>query len=525
MCERTKVAHTGGVQGTTIGDLVSSVGDPVLRVAHAAGDLRAPVGEVVILDPTDTGSAWTEALVLAVGVTADGGDAVSLVDRAGREGATAVVLRTDRDLPERLCDIARGVGLTLLTVPPEMPWGQLYSLLRTATATTSPGTGTSGAAAVGVGDLFALADAVAVAVGAPVTIEDPQWRVLAYSNLDQPLDEPRRQTILGRTPPPEWQTRLEEAGIIRALRSGEGVVRFAHEGIAPRVAVPVRAGTEMLGSIWAAGDLPESAEQELSQAARLAAIHMIAHRASEDVERRTRGAAVRELLDGRRPAGAQVRPGPWSVIAFEPAGGSWDGDPDRILSILALFAESVHPEAMCAQVAGRLWALIPSTSERGAERLTTLAERVVERAERVLGERLLAGIGSCADRLTDLPRARHSAEQALVVLGRRADGCRIAHIDDVRSHALLMELLDLAATHGEILEGPLAALSEDQRLTLRTWLDCHGDVAGAAERLQIHPNTLRYRVRRISEATGLDFGDPDQRLLAEVQLRVRDLVA
>jgi len=511
----------------TVGDLIASVGDPVLRVAHA-GDPDAPALDVVILDRTEDGPPPRGAVVLGVGAAPDSGDALALVDRAGRARASAVVLRGD-ELPQRLCDLAARAGVTVLTVPAEMPWGQLYSLLRTALTGASSGAASDrGAAGVPVGDLFALADAVAVAVGAPVTVEDPQWRVLAYSNLGQPLDEPRRQTILGRVPPAEWQERIEAAGVMRRMRAGDGVVRFEHEDIEPRTAVPVRAGTELLGSIWTAGRLDAAAEEELVQSARLAAVHMVAHRAFEDVERRSRGVAVREALEGRAVGGRFGALGAstgWAVVAFEPASEEgWEGDPDRVLSILALFAENVHRDARCAQVGERLWALVPMPARTGPERLEELAQRVVDRTERVLGEILRAGIGGTVGRLAEVPASRQGAEQALAVLRRRGGDRRVAHIDEVRPHALLMDLLDLAAGHAGLHEGPVATLTAEQRRTLRTWLDCHGDVKGAAGRLGIHSNTLRYRLKRIAELAGLDLADPDQRLLAEVQLRVLDLV-
>ena len=40
--------------------------------------------------------------------------------------------------------------------------------------------------------------------------------------------------------------------------------------------------------------------------------------------------------------------------------------------------------------------------------------------------------------------------------------------------------------------------------TLRTYLDSDLDVARTAETLYVHPNTVRYRLRRVSDLTGLD---------------------
>jgi DNA-binding PucR family transcriptional regulator len=53
---------------------------------------------------------------------------------------------------------------------------------------------------------------------------------------------------------------------------------------------------------------------------------------------------------------------------------------------------------------------------------------------------------------------------------------------------------------------------------LYEWLRHPGDPRAAAKELRIHPNTLRYRMRRMLEFTPLDLEDPDVRLALIVQL-------
>jgi DNA-binding PucR family transcriptional regulator len=45
-------------------------------------------------------------------------------------------------------------------------------------------------------------------------------------------------------------------------------------------------------------------------------------------------------------------------------------------------------------------------------------------------------------------------------------------------------------------------------------------VIAAAAKLHIHKNTLRYRLRRLTEIAGLDLSDPDTRLGLMLQLRI-----
>ena len=82
----------------------------------------------------------------------------------------------------------------------------------------------------------------------------------------------------------------------------------------PRVAVAVRAGDEMLGSIWAAVPEPLSEErtEALCDAAKLVALHLLRVRAGADVQRRLRADLLSSALEGGvgRPRSAgPSRPG------------------------------------------------------------------------------------------------------------------------------------------------------------------------------------------------------------------------
>ncbi|HEV2814240.1 MAG TPA: helix-turn-helix domain-containing protein [Solirubrobacteraceae bacterium] len=524
-----------------LGEVVANLDTDVLHVILAPRAAEARVTDVVILDPSDPGSVRAGAIVLGVGVSGSEGDAIALADRAGRAGVAAVVLRVEGDVHPRVVAIAESHELALLTVPPEMPWGQVYSLLRTAMV---PGArGDAEAAGVAAGDLFALADAIAAAVGGPVTIEDPQWRVLAFSNLGHEIDETRRQVILGRGVPPVWQQRLEDASVARALRAGEGVVRFDGGGdpsLAPRMAAPVRAGSELLGSIWVAEagtPFGEDAEAALLSSARLAAIHLMAHRATEDIRRRTRGAFVREVLDGRIPRGRAAdgwplrTRGSFTALVFSARSATelvGTLDAERVLSVITLYCEDVDADAMCALVDDRFWALIPGERRAGRERTVGVAEKIVERVERAIGVRLAAGVGMTVSDVAEVPRSRRSAEQALKVIAEREGLGPVAHIDDVRAHAVLSELLHLAEAEPGLLAGNVERLvahdaqhGTEYVETLRVYLECWGDAAEAARRQGVHANTLRYRVKKLVELSGLDLDDPDERFVAELQLRLR----
>lgn len=59
--------------------------------------------------------------------------------------------------------------------------------------------------------------------------------------------------------------------------------------------------------------------------------------------------------------------------------------------------------------------------------------------------------------------------------------------------------------------------------TLRAWLETHGSATEVAERLGVHPQTVRYRLRQIRDLWGDTIDDPERRFEIELVLRARKL--
>ena len=79
--------------------------------------------------------------------------------------------------------------------------------------------------------------------------------------------------------------------------------------------------------------------------------------------------------------------------------------------------------------------------------------------------------------------------------------------DDARSYGPIARLISYDAENGTELTG-----------SLRAYLEAFGDVGRAAADVHVHPNTFRYRLRRICEVSGLDLEDSRARLAALLQL-------
>ena len=212
----------------------------------------------------------------------------------------------------------------------------------------------------------------------------------------------------------------------------------------------------------------------------------------------------------------------------------------RLADGLAMHLSAIHPRCAAALVGDVAYGLIPAVPDsaaaegvngvdgelRAARIATDFLDRVGDRSGPVIG------IGQVAFDAAGLPAARACADRALRVLrsraGARAEGTgrRVARLADVHAESLLMELRDLAVAHGDQPTGPVARLSaydleHSTNLveTLRAWLDAFGDVTAASAAMFVHPNTFRYRLRRLTEVSAIDLTDPEQRFAAMLQLR------
>ena len=93
---------------------------------------------------------------------------------------------------------------------------------------------------------------------------------------------------------------------------------------------------------------------------------------------------------------------------------------------------------------------------------------------------------------------------------------------------VLLADTDLAATLSREALAPLRPLRPEQadRLgrTLLAWLESADDASAAARRLHVHPQTIRYRLRQLSELFGDALTEPDARFRLLLALRVRLLI-
>jgi len=147
----------------------------------------------------------------------------------------------------------------------------------------------------------------------------------------------------------------------------------------------------------------------------------------------------------------------------------------------------------------------------------------------------LAAVGPAVP-LTDASGSLRWASQALALAQRGlvptdtgADGAAgIVWCEDHLPTLVLLADPELAAALSRDALAPLRRLRPGQadRLarTLLEWLESADDASAAALRLHVHPQTIRYRLRQVSELFGDALNDPDARFRLLLALRVQRLL-
>ncbi|GEP25934.1 hypothetical protein CLE01_05320 [Cryobacterium levicorallinum] len=402
-----------------------------------------------------------------------------------------------------------------------------------------------------VGDLFALANAIAAMVGGATAIEDLQTRVLAYSTLpDQPIDDTRRDGILGRQVPDLPDNAEAYAALFRASGAvrlpGAMTPSLPGEPAVPvglaRLAVAVRAGAEPLGSIWVVdvtGSLDDAAATELERAAAIAALHILRARSAADLARAQRAVLLRRLLDGdadARLVAAQLDldlAGPFVALAFQPQFGP-AGDElrlNRLVDLVAMACEAHQSGTECVAIGTTVYALffggqLDDTQLIGIE---AMAARLVTRATGAMRIVLRASVGSRVTGVDTISRSRRDADLVLLLTDHSADTGQVVSARNVGSRLSLLELGQVLRDTPRLFSAQAqAVLNLDARsgteyaATLRSYLDCGRDSARTATLLSVHQNTLRYRLRRVQELFGIDLDNADDTLMLWLSLRVGD---
>ncbi len=395
------------------------------------------------------------------------------------------------------------------------------------------------------GELPELVSALASALGASVTVEDTDGRVLASAPAENYCPPPapaarraraaraalkaqeasgRRYTV-ARVPVPEANGPTA-AGGTRPPRAG-----------AAAWAAPVVVGGELAGRLWVTAPPADPEPVQLRVVERFAlvvALLMLQQRHLLDVQSRLSGDLLGDLLRD----GGPVRP---RAVLDRAAAIGHDLSRPHVLALLtvdatvpstvrlpelARTAAEPGPAPLVGPYDGAYVLLLPAEPDPGDALRRVLAKA----GQAVRAQGLVTMVaGPVARDPAGYATAFRVARGAAAL--RRASG-RGGFVDVGRLglSALLLEtgtpdaLRRFAATVLQDVEAHEERYGGDLLATLQAWLSAGCSTAAAADALVVHRNTVTYRLGRIEQLTGRTLRDSSVRLELQLALTIREIV-
>lgn len=382
----------------------------------------------------------------------------------------------------------------------------------------------------------AIVSALAEIVGGPVVVHDCFFEPIVSVAPDGD------DTAIGM-PPIEGLTRQN------ANQNSSTVVQIPpHAAGAPAwLMAQVVAGREVLGYVSVAiSELPAPAltRRAIGHAATVIALEMVKERLTHEMDVRDRRTYTDDLLSGRFDDAARMRirgrhlgcdlRGPFQVIVFDVGrfrhslrgNGRVNADEEalrrRFYDIVVQFAHDSASNRLISAKDDRLSIILTRLDAEGKD----VAE--VDRAVRALLAKALpnlpvsAGVGRVAETLEEIPRSFREAGKALQAIGQLGGAGRTLAFEELGVAGILLQAGDTSdlIRFARSRLGPVVEYDRQHGgillEALNAYLGAGLAVPVAAEAMNVHPNTVRYRLRKIESLIGASLRD--QSLLLDLNL-------
>jgi sugar diacid utilization regulator len=342
-----------------------------------------------------------------------------------------------------------------------------------------------------------IAKALHELTGMPVAIEDRYGNLAAWAGPGRPDPYPKesfakREHLLRR--------------LMRArkpIQDGERLVLLA----SPR--------PELLG-IVALIDPDRAADTAdlvaLEHGATVLSMELARLRGIADTELRLRRDLVHDLLSGTDDESALARAEaldydlrrPHRVVVVEGKGRARAHD--ALLSAVRRALRTARQDGLC-----EIWS--------GHVAIVTAGQANWEQLRRAmmsdLGSQCRIGVGSLSARPSELPRSLREAGLALRLQKTLLPGNSACEYPKLGIFRMLASITDLTDVEAFVREWLGSLLDYDTRRkaelvhTLTQYLEHGGNYDATAAELSVHKSTLKYRLQRIRDLTGLELNDPD----------------
>jgi purine catabolism regulator len=287
--------------------------------------------------------------------------------------------------------------------------------------------------------------------------------------------------------------------------------------------------------------------QIVQHAANVYALSMMRERMAAEVARQLRDELFEGLLLGRtqdervaRERAMRVGYNPDAVyrvlvVVADSAEAPGDERPEtiaqrrRLLESLAELSERQSSEALVTVRDDELVVMLPEADSGHDLEVQSLGRAAVQQAASLVPDwRVVVGVGGPSDSAGAIARSYAQARRALDTSKRFNQGNQgdVVVFEDLGLYRLLFHVSDPSELRGFTDQVLGELLEYDQRhhadlvRTLAAFLDHNGNLQATARELNLHVNSVAYRMQRIRAIAGLDFERSEDRLMAQVALKI-----
>ena len=375
--------------------------------------------------------------------------------------------------------------------------------------------------------LDAMATAFSEIIGSTVFLLDREFNLFACS------DESTAHLFKA------LKTKLIED--LFAINNQATIVELDHELGLSCFLLPIQVGTTIYGYLCILDHRRKLHALDVTaaeQAALVMALDFQKRMAVEEIERRYLNDFVRDLLEGRMESRSNA--------LHRGTIYKWDLTKPQVLFVIKLVTplgqgishasiqakmhylqklEKVIRNAMSSHSNRYLVAhlgdvnvmlLIPKTETTASikEESIQVARHLIPQLQKVIENQDMVvkiGISRVCYDFFELPTAFHEAVESIQMIVQMDSSHEIVHYDDLGINRLLLRITDTEELENYCEEHLCELIRYDKEhetgllKTLSVVIETDGNLKDAAEKLFIHYNTLRYRLRKIKELSGIDF--------------------
>jgi sugar diacid utilization regulator/GAF domain-containing protein len=380
----------------------------------------------------------------------------------------------------------------------------------------------------GVG-LDAMAELLATELAATVVIRDQEGMTLAAAPQGSPLAQQIEQVMLA--------DRAGASDVDDMVTAPDGLLDLTNEPWLAVSLVPAPSGNANHAYLWAARSAEESFDDDERWVIEGCALLIALECSRVDQQAQAEARLATDLLADLLSPAAMMHPDsvmaratvlgfvphqPHALCMFVPV--PTQAHPDALGNLVAALARAcraINPPAVLGAVGNSVVVLVPDEDTGNRPRsLPTL----LRAADQVRGISTKCLIGPSLSSLADVQPALEVTARASHLLTESSPA--VLDLQDLGIYGLLLES-GTSTTLQRFAEMTVRELLDADRgellKTLQVWLSMGASIRATAEAMYVHYNTVSYRLKRISEVTGLDLSDHADLMRLQLALMVHEI--